>query len=476
MTRIYTLCFALLIPLLSCNNGGKNNASQWNNNSGGEHCSDGQDNDGDGLVDCADSDCNGSPNCATNNDNNDNNDNNENNTTPTQMFTLRGKVWAPGADSTSTVQENMMPMSGALVAGFFSLPPEIPFCNECVEIPVGVPNTFSAADGSFELKLVPNRTYFLTVQKGSFRRVTEYTAGAPGETEDMEAAAGTTKDSRVTLPNHHDPANGYYMPRILVVKGTYNNMDDMSVLFGALGFTWQEALGQGNIDAVDDDGAEAEVIVNDLNRLKQYNLIIFTCGGGSSFLTSPDARANLRQYVHDGGKLYVDDFAYDWALQPFPEFLTLQGNSGDCGGGTTPPSSVGSCNIYSSYDPIGTPGDPNLEQWLNAINPSGTIQLMLAFDIIKELHPGVQGECNDDSDPNCQNGIYTAPPKVWMYGNWNSYTHHPVTVSWNYYCGKVLYTTYHTEGGEEGFLLLQEKIMFYLIMEMNTCSEQIIIE
>ncbi|MBU1238371.1 hypothetical protein KKF84_18030 [Myxococcota bacterium] len=469
--RILTSLFILLF-LVACNQGTDSANNAWNsqNNSNPEVCDDGVDNDGDGAADCNDSDCWGASNCLNNNMNNTNN--------VVQMFTLRGKVWAPGGDNTATHPDNIMPIPGALVAAYLSAPPEIPFCNECVDVPVGVRHVFSDTDGSFELDLIPNTTYFLVVQKGHFRRVTQYTAGEPDGYEDFEENVGTAKDSRATLPNKHDPANGFYMPRILVVKGTYNSIDDMSVVFGALGFQWQEALGQGNIDAVNDYGSEIEAIAGSIDRLKDYNLIIFTCGGGSDFLTNATYRNNMRQYVYEGGKLYVDDFAYDWAEQPFPEFLTFANSGGsDCAGGTVAPSSVGDCNIYSSYDPTGTAGDPYLDLWLDVINPGGVIELELAYDIIKSMGPGIQGLCDDDSDPNCQNGIYTAPPKVWMYGTWSGYTMQPVTVSWNYYCGKVLYTTYHTEGGAgEGLLMLQEKIMFYLIMEMNTCTGPVVVE
>ncbi len=470
--RILTVLSVLLL-LMACNKpSDDSNNTGWNNTSETEICDDGLDNDGDGVADCGDSDCWGNPVCdVANNGNNTNN-------TVVDLFTIRGKVWAPGADDANTHPENIMPIPGALVAAFLTDPPEIPFCNECVDLPAGVRYVMSDTDGSFELDLIPNTTYNLVVQKGHFRRVTQYTTGDPLAEEDFEAGAGTVKDNRVTLPNKHDPANGYTMPRILVVKGFYNSMDDMSFVFGSLGFSWQEAIGQGNIDAVDESGSEIEAIISDVNRLKEYNLIIFTCGGKSTYLANTTYRNNLRQYVYEGGKLYVDDFAYDWAEQPFPEFLTFADSSGGtCAGGTVAPSSVGECNLYSSYYPVGTPGDPYLELWLNVINPSGDIQLELAFDVIKSMGSGIQGLCNDDSDPNCQNGIYTAPPKVWMYGDWSGHTMQPVTVSWNYYCGKVLYTTYHTEGGaDDGLLMLQEKIMFYLIMEINTCTAPIVVE
>jgi len=63
-------------------------------------------------------------------------------------------------------------------------------------------------------------------------------------------------------------------------------------------------------------------------------------------------------------------------------------------------------------------------------------------------------------------------PKVWMYNQDGASfdTHPPATVSWPYYCGRVLYTVYHTHSGVESHLLVQEKIMMYLIMEIQTCS------
>jgi hypothetical protein len=471
-----TVLLSILIFLFAVNCNTKKDDSQnaWNagnNNTVTEICDDTLDNDGDGAIDCSDSDCWGDTFCATNNNNGNN--------TVIDMFTLKGKVWASGSDEVSTNSENVMPVPMALVAAYHDHPgDDIPFCNECVEIPVGVIHTFSEMDGSFELSLVPNTTYHLVIQKGNFRRITQYTTGAGLEVEDFEAGAGSVKETAVTLPNKHDPAQGFYMPRILVVKGIHNSSDRMDILFGSLGFSWQEAIGVGHIDAVDDSGSEIEAIVGSLDRLKEYNLIIFTCGGGSDFLTDNTNRDNLRQYVHDGGKLYVDDFAYDWAEQPFPEFLTFEDEGGgDCAAGTVAPSSVGGCNIYSTYDPIGTSGDAYLELWLDEVNDGGVIQLEAAWDVIKYMGKGIQGVCNDDSDPNCIEGIYNALPKVWMYGTWDSYVERPVTVSWNYYCGKVLYTTYHTHGGgDEGILLLQEKIMFYLIMEINTCTKPIVVQ
>jgi len=61
---------------------------------------------------------------------------------------------------------------------------------------------------------------------------------------------------------------------------------------------------------------------------------------------------------------------------------------------------------------------------------------------------------------------------VWMYNKDSSPagTMAPATVAWPFYCGRVAYTVYHTEANGGAELLLQEKIMMYLIMEVQTCS------
>ncbi|MBU1221078.1 hypothetical protein KKF34_04335 [Myxococcota bacterium] len=465
MKKLLTLILAFAL-LGACNDPDpekhNNTFNNQTNNTNMEDCTNGIDDDGDNAVDCDDADCFTHPNC----------ENSSNNTL--EFTTIIGKVWSPGSDEAQVMAENKFPVPTALVAAYLSEPPPPTtgmYCNECVEIPTGVIHKFTEIDGSFELVLLPNTTYWIVVQKGEFRRVTMYTTGAANETADLEPPAGSPKPSMLTLPNKSNPSNGAWIPKILIIEGSY---EDMTPLFSTLGFLYGS-----EVEVIQD--TEADTIAGNMNELRKYNIIITTCGDDATFLTNQNIRDNLRQYVYEGGKLYVDDFSYDWAEQPFPEFLTFESDgSSSCGSGTTPPSSVGTCNHWSVYNPTGTPGDPYFELWLDVINPSGIIELEAAWDIISGLNANDQGECESE-DPQCVNGHWIAPPKVWMYGTWSGYTNTPVTVSWNYYCGKVLYTVYHTHSGSggEGYtypLILQEKIMMYLIMEIQTCTKQNIVE
>ena len=62
---------------------------------------------------------------------------------------------------------------------------------------------------------------------------------------------------------------------------------------------------------------------------------------------------------------------------------------------------------------------------------------------------------------------------------WDYETQHPFTVSFQYGCGRVLFTTYHTvgstSGGRHPGLYEQELTLFYLIMEIGVCQDEILL-
>lgn len=387
------------------------------------------------------------------------------------LVKVQGVIWSPGADLAATLEVNRFPIPGALVVAW-QVPPEPPQRQtgcKCVELPFGPwATTANAVDGSFELQLLPDRDYWLTIQKGDFRRVRKiHTPATPGGVHRIEATAGQPTPPEVTLPSRTDAAAGDSIPRIAIVSAAY---EDMSTMFGALGFPYGT-----EIDVL--DGARLGQVLGNPAELGRYDLIVAPCGrewpGGA------DAARNLKQYVRDGGKLYVDDFNYDFAEQVFPEFLSwwvgdsLGGGGGACGGGPTPPAGFGQCNNWSQYDFDGEPGDEDFRHWLELtqVGRGSPIRLKGAWNYLYQLGEGVIGE--DD-----ELGELRQPPKVWMYNAGDVPgvgARLPATVSWGYYCGKVLYTVYHThsEGGGGGgsyALLLQEKIMMYLIMELQTCS------
>lgn len=397
---------------------------------------------------------------------------------------VRGRVWSPGADQAGVLENNRFPIPGAAVIAYTSRPADLPqarYCNECVEVPSGNPNTLShEVDGSFELDLLPGRTYFLTVQKGEFRRVREYvTPDTPGEIVNIESAAGSPRPELTTLPNRTDLGLGDNIPKFAMVRGNYENMRPM---FSALGFNYDHESPDFDIYCAGGafggcPGPNVPTLLNDPAVLDQYNVILVSCG--EDWPGRGEQANNLREWVRNGGSLYVDDFNYDFVEQPWPDFLSWYvadpdddfGSSGECGHSGNP-SNGGNCNNWSSYDFNGDPSDvPEFQAWLQLpeVNRGAPLVLEAAWDYIYNLGEGLIGEDEHGAE-------VFREPLVWMY-NADSVpfgvSRPAATVSWPFYCGRTLYTVYHTHGSGEGGdyeLLLQEKIMMYLIMEVQTCA------
>lgn len=376
---------------------------------------------------------------------------------------LTGTVLGPG---------QAFPVQGALVAAYLEPPPPIPdhvYCQPCVELGPDVPNTLSNDDGTFELPVVPGQTYYLTTQKGQFRRVRQYTA--PTTDGFHPLPTGLT-----TLPSRNLLADGDTIPNIAVASGSF---DAMEAIFGKVGLGQVDSQHQfvcdsaeGIFDIYANGGAclgpSFEELLGDLVSMLRYHIIFVPCSNASSVLQDPAVRQNIRDYTWAGGKWYVADWSYDMVEQVWPSFLEFSNRYESCDQRT-----VGACNHGPSFDSDGYAADDRLRGWLEAqsINADDLV-LMENWDTIGALGAGKVGE-----DPEL--GDVIAPPHVWVEGPWNEGVswrdapNHPLTVSWPYNCGRVLFTTYHSVGemgGSHPDLLPQELILFYLVMEIGVCS------
>ena len=60
-------------------------------------------------------------------------------------------------------------------------------------------------------------------------------------------------------------------------------------------------------------------------------------------------------------------------------------------------------------------------------------------------------------------------PTVWVSADVPGEGHLPATVSYQYGCGRALFSTYHTEAGTDASLKVQEKALLYIILEVAVC-------
>lgn len=406
---------------------------------------------------------------------------------------LTGRVMGPGG---------LFPVARALVAAY-SDPgaiPEIPdhaYCEECVDI-TGIPAVQTSPDGAFCLDVPAGMSFSLMVQKGQFRRIREYDApDEAGSEEEIEAAL-------TTLPSISDETLGDTIPRMALAIGDYDRVQDVLAKAGMgeleMDYTFVEGSETGIWHAFDnvgdgsfpdnDYGYPIEDLLTDLDQMLNYHIIFFPCTYNSSkanyLALDADVQQNLRDYVWAGGKLYVSDYSYYLVDMPWTDFIDFVD---PLYGGCVETDLPTGCNHGPSFDTPGTVLDELMAVWVDLLMEEDgldleDLMLLENFDTIGSVGEGYVGQ-----DPEDSSDLY-APPKVWVEGPWayeeedwpasdfDAESSHPLTVSWPYNCGRVVYTTYHTIGdtgsGHYG-LLYQERMLYFLLMEIGVCQDDVAI-
>lgn len=385
---------------------------------------------------------------------------------------LTGTVWAPNGE---------IPVSGALVYTSQNMPDGIPqevYCAECENLECDDVLTFTEPDGTFSLSTNAAEANWLVVQKGQFMRISP-----------LDVAAGNVAlaDGLTTLPDHNDPANGVYIPLIAVGDGSFDRLEDALGKAG-LGDTmisgFEERLVPGtepfdlwdngrdpSTDGFLSQGTFAQLVGNPA-ALANYHMIFVPCSS-DGFVTSltPANIQNIRDWVEAGGRWYVADWAHEWMGQVFPEYQTFQGGNGSGGD-------------LSVYDSLADVMDEDMLAWLEALPPG-----------LKDINP-----LNDESHPTLfqlpqlqtvdnWSAIIDTPPvlvddgmggqldwghKTWLQGAGGGLATHPLTVTGQFGCGKIQFTSYHTaEFFNYVGLSPQELVLVYTILEIGVCQNNL---
>jgi hypothetical protein len=325
--------------------------------------------------------------------------------------TLEGRVFAP---------EGTVPIAGALVYATASAPAAIPqrvFCDTCIELANGEPFTETAVDGSFSLE-VPTGNWQLVVQKGAFRRVRPVvvTEGT------QQVAAETTR-----FPSVRNTASGDEIPRIGVLQGVYDPIDAILQQFGV---------------ATVDVRLDHDAVISDYDDLSQYHIVFLPCI--SEFQVTPTQVQNLRKFVEAGGSVYATDLSSFVIQAAFLQEAPL-----DFSGGA------------ESWQPR---FEPELDAWLNAQN-------IVISNFGNTLATNI-AQVSSYTAPDEEGMSSQMTPTLWVGGQGASGTR-PKTVSFQYGCGKVLFSTYHTEEfGGQGAFTAEELVLFHIILEVAACIGQ----
>lgn len=396
---------------------------------------------------------------------------------PPQDATLTGVVVGPSGE---------LPISGAVVWVQADAPEGIPdhvYCEACVEIPCDVHHTITGADGSFALE-VPPGDYHFVVRKGHFMRSTP-----------MHVADGMTAltGDPTRLPDHRDPASGQWIPNIALAWGDYDALQDALAKLGLgelspdgheldpgtesfdvydnqqdnVGYEGQNPI---TTDVVDDFTA----LVSDPVEMAKYHVIFVPCSHAPQL--GADQIDNIREWVAAGGRWYVADWSLEWLESPFAQYQDWW-EDGFTGG-----------PYLDSFDTTGHVRDDGLAAWLAALPP--------ALADINPQNPGNGGhptlaDLPDVGLVDLWSTIRDAPPVLvddgnggqvdvgherWLDGPGDGEDGAPADADWpltvtaQYGCGKLMFTSYHTVEWEKyAGLTPQELVLMYLVIEIGTC-------
>lgn len=416
--------------------------------------------------------------------------------------TISGTVWLPGNGPGQVPVDHEIPVFDALVYLANDKPPAMPrqvFCEQCVDPPSRYVTTNHR--GEFIFTDVFAGTYWLVIQKGHFRLSQQVTIDV------RENLVLTPQQS--TLPSVQNYDNGQEIPNIALASGSYDALED---ILGKMGIGSVDGTGKfsgpsaaGNF-AVYSNGGEIDSVavaslselVEDYNTLSQYHILFIPCSTQTYGLMDAGLQSapvtvlqNLRQFVSDGGKLYVTDWSGEYVDNVFPEQIRFAADH------DTPPEAwtgtawnsalFGNADGWSPYTSEHALAlDPDIATWLNGqygpiIDTVGysvgtydasAFEVEGNWDRIEELVPVQLGLDSEgfpiiDTPRSFIIGDEAGVPDTCI-GNAGC---KPLTVTFEPVgCGRVLYSTYHTTESTHTGLVPQERILAYLIMEIGVCK------
>jgi len=123
-----------------------------------------------------------------------------------------------------------------------------------------------------------------------------------------------------------------------------------------------------------------------------------------------------------------------------------------------------------SYETKGSINDPDMAAWLQVVAPGQNINnfpfegAWIKIDSIHDVDNGFGLE--ED------NGV--VKPYAWVT-DVNTYSGSPMTVTYNYGCGKVFYSVYQVvESAPSPSVRPQEYVLLYVILEVGVCEGEYI--
>jgi hypothetical protein len=276
------------------------------------------------------------------------------------------------------------------------------------------------------------------------------------------------------MPPKTDKANGDDVPKIAVVLGAWDPIELVLARLGLAAKITTDAFGKAQVLSKDatgfaiyglhDIGEQSPyptptTLLTTPSEMEKYHMVFLPCTGSSDlssspvcsgeYLYAPTVVSTLEGFVKKGGKVYASDWAYEYVRQVFPGFVSWAGET----------STIGSACNGGGGTQAAPPVDADLGAWLSAQSQSLT-DVKDAWTALTAVHSKM--------DVDAKGNPVTETPKVWVHADGA-----PATTSFKHGCGRVLYSTYHTQPTSEtnGPLEPQALALLYLVLEVQVCID-----
>lgn len=393
------------------------------------------------------------------------------------------QVACPGGGTTSVSgvvydPTGTVPLYNAIV--YVPNAPLVPFkdgvtCDQCGTAPSGNPITTALTDskGKFTLKNVPVGVDFpLVVQIGRWRRQVQI----PGAAQCTDTALGP---ATTRLPRNQAEGS---IPKIAITTGGADSLECFLRKLGVDDAEFTNPTGNGRIHLYAGVGGsnaggtpDSATLWNDAAKLRGYDITILSCegdeyNGGQNGVSVKDAaaRANIKDYLDAGGRIFASHFHYTWfknGAGALPSTATWV-NNGNVSG--NPDMTVNTTFAKGQA----------FSEWLVEAKASTTPGIVPATALRR----------NVTSVPGAG-----APPdasRAWLSvgGDTKFYSFNaPIGVDATKQCGRGVYTDIHVSSGggadrsggtfpsncrsPKPALSPQEKALLFLLMDLSSCIQ-----
>jgi hypothetical protein len=365
-------------------------------------------------------------------------------------------------------------------------------CDRCNEALPGYPLSLTKTDeaGKFTMTGVPSgKDIPIVIQTGKWRREIVL----PQVTECTE---NRLEPAQTSLPKNKSEG---YLPKIAISTG---NADALECLIRKLGIDDAE-LGTGGgaqqLHLYADKGspgqganqfrsgfpgasgmfADSATLWNDVNNLKNYDIVILSCEGGQYPQTKSQAAMDaMKAYADLGGRVFMSHWHNIW----------IEGST-EGGGNQAPAVWAGPAGV-ATWNNSGTTFDAPPDTIDEDNNPKGISFATWMLNVMGSTQRGVIPIAAQTGKQTCT-GVDNTKAERWVYWENNGMQFPqmfqfltPVEAPAANRCGKVVFSDMHVAGGSrstpgtpfpmqcsDGPLLPQEKALAFMFFDIASCVE-----